>query len=160
LLSVAGFRWILTVPDDESDKLKHVRVHALADMLGIETLKQVAAVKLDRELEREFRTEEFAALVREIYLTTASSYDKIREVVVKHASKNLDKLKGNEEFKATLLLYGEFSGNLLLERLSASPYQHKLPCFNCSSMNIKYLHRTASVKCNDCNARYARNESL
>jgi hypothetical protein len=102
------------ITDDDSSLLMHARVHALADMLDIPGLRELAAAKLKEILEKNWVAQDFAELVKEVYATTAARNATIRDVMVGAAATNFSELSNIEDFKKVLYELGEFSGALVL----------------------------------------------
>lgn len=81
------------IDDDGCTHLVHPRVYALADMLGVESLKLIALKKLRKQFEREqVEVEAYPTIIREVYSTTGTRDKQIRETVVVPTGQHVEAL--------------------------------------------------------------------
>jgi len=104
--------------EDDPEYLRHLRVHALADMLDVPGLKILAASHLESRLGANWAAAEFPKIVGEIFSTTNSQDKTARNVLIKAARNHLLELSENDDFKTVLSEHGEFSGGLVMDFLS------------------------------------------
>jgi hypothetical protein len=94
--------------------LQHIRVHALADMLGVPDLKLLATEKLKTALQL-WVTGPFIQCVKEIYATTNTRDIEIRDVLLFAAATNIHSLLEMQTFQDEFESYGEFMVALFMK---------------------------------------------
>jgi hypothetical protein len=94
--------------------LKHTRVHVLADKLGINGLKILAAEKLWLSVCDNWNVKLFIPCVKETYATTNKRDQTIRKMLVMAAHKNMEQLVKTEEFVEEFQDMGEFTAEFLM----------------------------------------------
>ena len=124
--------------EDDPSMLKHIRVHALADMLDVPSLKALAVEKFESTLENEWVPTDFAGVVAEVYATSNARDNGIRKALISSARFHLGELVSFDVFKDILFANGEFSVGLLVAIGSASGYN----CRWCGGKN--------GLNCTDC----------
>jgi hypothetical protein len=144
---------------DDPAPLKHTRVYALADMLGVPSLKSVATAKLKAKLDNDIVSADFHETVRDAYSSTYPGDKELRNVLVHATRKHLAKLVSNEEFRKVLLELAEFSGQLVLDS-AAAPRPvcptcklcecGKGPVRNYCSMCNKNVELVPGLQCTTC----------
>jgi hypothetical protein len=110
-----GALWILTnvVIDDDFELLKHPRVYAAADFLGIERLKELCVLKFEEQLEQHWTSDTFTDAVREVYGTTYPSDRAMKDPLVKTAKENGEALLARQCFVKLTKEVSEFSADML-----------------------------------------------
>ena len=119
--------------------LKHPRVHALADMLDVPSLKALAVEKFESMLENEWAPTDFAGVIAEVYATSNARDNGICKALINSAKSHLGELLSLDVFKDILFANGEFSGGLLVATGSVSGCSNcrwcggvnQLACVNC-----------------------------
>lgn len=94
--------------------LKHIRVHALADMLNIDSLKILAVEKLWLSIRNNWDVRLFIPCVKETYATTNKRDKTIRNMLVMAAHKNMAQLVERKGFVEEFQDMGEFTVEFLV----------------------------------------------
>lgn len=99
--------------EDDHPSAKHPRVHALADMLDVPKLKNLAIKKLKTQLTN-WVAADFPAMVKEAYSSTTMQDRGIRDLLVTTSKDHIDELLLMEDFKTAMEEFGEFSAALVV----------------------------------------------
>jgi hypothetical protein len=97
-----------------------LRVYTLADMFQMGQLKEQALQKFQSKLEQLWVSNTFIDCVREVYGTTNSSDQKIRDTVVKIAVEHIDELWKRQQFHSLVREAGDFAVDIIGEFLETN----------------------------------------
>ncbi|KAF8251767.1 hypothetical protein K440DRAFT_43594 [Wilcoxina mikolae CBS 423.85] len=105
---------IPSAEDDGHTHLVHPRVYALADMLGVESLKTLAVKQLQKQLEgQQIKAEAYPSIIMEIYSTTSTQNKDIRDAIIQATKVHVKALEKDEDFKVVISEYPDFAIGLM-----------------------------------------------
>ncbi|KAF5615979.1 kelch 8 [Fusarium sp. NRRL 25303] len=105
------------IPPNTSPLIFHAKVYQIGDKYGIETLKNQSLNNFKRVVEGSEVTTEYASdlagAITTVYTTTPPGDRGLRDIVMNRSYWKLHQLMGEESFKESLSMNGDFSADLV-----------------------------------------------
>ncbi|SCN83468.1 uncharacterized protein FFB20_07009 [Fusarium fujikuroi] len=154
------------VPPNMPPMIFHAKVYQIGYKYGIETLKKLSLnsfrhVVENAEVTTEY-TSDLADAITTVYTTTPPGDRGLRDIVMNRSYWKLHQLMGEESFKESLSMNGDFSADLLKVitfRLDEGE-THTLRCYMCKTKftlridslpdDVSFLHGPRPVHCPVC----------